>query len=75
MLKVLSNILCDSKVKVIGQKAGICNCVPSTSALVCILLYHITLITYSLSATSRTVTVLKGVELVTSPSMSTIVMN
>ena len=36
MLKVLSNILCDldPKVKVIGQKAGICNGVPSTSALV-----------------------------------------
>ena len=36
MLKVLSNILCDldPKVKVIGQKAGICDCVPSTSALV-----------------------------------------
>ena len=36
MLKVLSSILCDldPKVKVIGQKAGICDCVPSTSALV-----------------------------------------
>ena len=36
MLKVLSNILCDldPKVKVIGQKADICNGVPSTSALV-----------------------------------------
>ena len=36
MLKVLSNILCDldPKVKVIGQKAGICDDVPSTSALV-----------------------------------------
>ena len=36
MLKVLSNILCDldPKVKVIGQKAGICDRVPSTSALV-----------------------------------------
>ena len=36
MLKVLSSILCDldPKVKVIGQKAGICNGVPSTSALV-----------------------------------------
>ena len=36
MLKVLSNILCDLdlKVKVIGQKAGICDGVPSTSALV-----------------------------------------
>ena len=34
MLKVLSNILCDldPKVKVIGQKAGICDGVPSTSA-------------------------------------------
>ena len=36
MLKVLSNILCDldPKVKVIGQKAGICDGVPSTFALV-----------------------------------------
>ena len=36
MLKVLSNILCDigPKVKVIGHKAGICDGVPSTSALV-----------------------------------------
>ena len=36
MLKVLSNILCDldPKIKVIGQKAGICDGVPSTSALV-----------------------------------------
>ena len=36
MLKVLSNILCDldPTVKVIGQKAGICDGVPSTSALV-----------------------------------------
>ena len=36
MLKVLSNILCDldPKVKIIGQKAGICDGVPSTSALV-----------------------------------------
>ena len=38
MLKVLSNILCDldPKVKAIGQKAGICDGVPSTSALVLI---------------------------------------
>ena len=38
MLKILSNILCDldPKVKVIGQKAGICDGVPSTSALVLI---------------------------------------
>ena len=38
MLKVLSSILCDldPKVKVIGQKAGICDGVPSTSALVII---------------------------------------
>ena len=38
MLKVLSNILCDldPKVKVKGQKAGICDGVPSTSALVLI---------------------------------------
>ena len=38
MLKVLSFILCDLDpkvhVKVIGQKAGICDGVPSTSALV-----------------------------------------
>ena len=41
MLKVLSNILCDfdPKVKVIGQKAGICDGVPSTSALVFYLIY------------------------------------
>ena len=40
MLKVLSNILCDldPKVKVIGQKAGICDGVPSTSALVIIII-------------------------------------
>ena len=38
MLKVLSSILCDldPKVKAIGQKAGICDGVPSTSALVSI---------------------------------------
>ena len=38
MLKVLSSILCDldPKVKVIGQKAGICDGLPSTSALVLI---------------------------------------
>ena len=45
MLKVLSSILCnlDPKVKVIGQKAGICDCVPSTSALVLInLIYNMT---------------------------------
>ena len=35
MLKVLSYILCDLDPKVIGQKAGICDGVPSTSALVC----------------------------------------
>ena len=36
MLKLLSSILCDldPKVKAIGQKAGICDGVPSTSALV-----------------------------------------
>ena len=36
MLKVLSYILCDldPKVKVICQKAGICDGVPATSALV-----------------------------------------
>ena len=40
MLKVLSNILCDldPTVKVIGQKAGICDGVPSTSALVYIIM-------------------------------------
>ena len=39
MLKVLSSILCDldPKVKVIGQNAGICDGVPSTSALVLVL--------------------------------------
>ena len=38
MLKVLSSILCDldPKVKALGQKAGICDGVPSTSALVLI---------------------------------------
>ena len=43
MLKVLSNILCDldPKVKVIGQKAGICDGVPSTSALVFMYLDYI----------------------------------
>ena len=36
MLKVISYILCDldPKVKVMGKKAGICDGVPSTSALV-----------------------------------------
>ena len=40
MLKVLSYILCDldPKVKVIGQKEGICDGVPSTSALVIIII-------------------------------------
>ena len=40
MLKVLSNNLCDldPTVKVIGQKAGICDGVPSTSALVGLIL-------------------------------------
>ena len=44
MLKVLSNILCDlyPKVKVIGQKAGICDGVPSTSALVMLLILAVT---------------------------------
>ena len=39
MLKVLSNILydLDPKVKVIGQKTGISDGVPSTSALVSVL--------------------------------------
>ena len=43
MLKVLSSILCDldPKVKVIGQKAGICDGVPSTSALVKILVLSV----------------------------------
>ena len=45
MLKVLSNILCDldPKVNDIGQKVGICDGVPSTSALVMnktVLHYH-----------------------------------
>ena len=42
MLKVLSYILCDldPKVKVIGQKAGICDGVPSTSALVSLFFYN-----------------------------------
>ena len=42
MLKVLSNILCDldPKVKAIGQKAGICDGVPSTSALVVFVFIH-----------------------------------
>ena len=41
MKKVLSYILCDldPKVKVIGQKAGICDGVPSSSALVFPCLY------------------------------------
>ena len=49
MLKVLSSILCDldPKVKVIGQKAGICDGVPSTSALV------IEVLSRLLSATSE----------------------
>ena len=43
MLKILSNILCDldPKVKVIGQKAGICDGVPLTSALVNIIAFII----------------------------------
>ena len=43
MLKVLSSILCDldPKVKVIGQKAGICDGVPSTSALVYMLKWYL----------------------------------
>ena len=49
MLLVLSNILCDldPKVKVIGQKAGICDGEPSTSALVLICIYLKKLIKYS----------------------------
>ena len=44
MLKVRSNILCDfdPKVKVIGQKAGICDGVPSTSALVVLIFSMLT---------------------------------
>ena len=40
MLKVLSYIVCDldPKVKVFGQKAGICDGLPSTSALVIIII-------------------------------------
>ena len=40
MQKVLSYILCDldPKVKIIGKKAGICDGVPSTAALVFYLL-------------------------------------
>ena len=46
MLKVLSNILCDldPKVKVIGQKAGICDGVPSTSVLVVIVFVYTNLL-------------------------------
>ena len=49
MLKVLSSILCDldPKVKVIGQKAGICDGVPSTSALVGAYFYLIFLSPFS----------------------------
>ena len=41
MLKVLSSILCDldPKVKALGQKAGICDGVPSTSALVVVVFW------------------------------------
>ena len=51
MLKVLSNILCDldPKVKVIGQKAGICDGVPSTSALVLFVFYFIKISKLALS--------------------------
>ena len=50
MLKVLSNILCDldPKIKVIGQKAGICDGVPSTSALVSIKLCCLYLVQHML---------------------------
>ena len=43
MLKVLSSILCDldPKVKALGQKAGICDGVPSTSALVFFIFIHL----------------------------------
>ena len=49
MLKVLSNILCDldPKVKVIGQKAGICDGVPSTSALVVLIFQLFIIIIFS----------------------------
>ena len=42
MLKVLSSILCDldPKVMALGQKAGICDGVPSTSALVRLDMIH-----------------------------------
>ena len=54
MLKVLSYILCDldPKVKVIGQKAGICDGVPSTSALVIIIIIIIVL-NLSMSVTNQ----------------------
>ena len=50
MLKVLSSILCDldPKVKVIGQKAGICDGVPLTSALVYTLIIGIAYFTSKL---------------------------
>ena len=48
MKKVLSYILCDldPKVKVIGQKAGICDGVPSTSALVVAAVIYIVTMTF-----------------------------
>ena len=48
MLKVLSSILCDldPKEKIIGQKAGICDGVPSTSALVWVDLQVCSLLQY-----------------------------
>ena len=51
MLKVLSSILCDldPKVKVIGQKAGICDGVPSTSALVYFSLYRVIIDSHGLA--------------------------
>ena len=51
MLKVLSYILCDldPKVKVIGQKAGICDGVPSTSALVPFIVMNVYQFLYTLA--------------------------
>ena len=50
MLKVLSYFLCDldPKVKVIGQNAGICDGVPSTSALVVGTLTFVSMVNFRL---------------------------
>ena len=61
MLKVLSSILCDldPKVKVIGQKAGICDGLPSTSALVVLYFESETVLKfYNLEARSPDMSVL-----------------